>query len=131
MIKQLSVRTREGTDLVDITQEVRSAVKKSGVREGTCVVFVPHTTVGVWVNEDEPGLRHDLLEWLDRSVPVRESYRHPDGNAHAHIKAGLVGTTRQFVITDGELLLGTWQTIFLSEFDGPRTRNVIVKVSGD
>ncbi|MBI3994724.1 MAG: YjbQ family protein [Nitrospirae bacterium] len=128
MIEELSVKTRESTELINLTAEVQAVVGKSGVKNGICIVYVPHTTVGLLINEAEPGFQFDLMKVLDRLVPQQASYRHPDGNAHAHIKAGLIGSEKHFIIRDGRLVLGTWQAIFLCEFDGPRTRSVMVKV---
>lgn len=128
MIEELSVKTRESAELIDLTAEVQAVVGKSGVKNGICIVYVPHTTVGLLINEAEPGFQFDLMQVLDRLVPQQASYRHPDGNAHAHIKAGLIGSEKHFIIRDGRLALGTWQSVFLCEFDGPRTRSVMVKV---
>ncbi|MBI3610715.1 MAG: YjbQ family protein [Nitrospirae bacterium] len=128
MIEELAVKTREGAELIDVTAEVQAIAEKSGVKNGICVVYVPHTTVGLLINENEPGFHSDLIGVLDRLVPQKGSYRHPDGNAHAHIKAGLIGSEKHFIVRDGRLVLGTWQSVFLCEFDGPRTRSVMVKV---
>lgn len=125
----LDMTTREQTSLEEITERVQQAVRESGVREGTCVVYVPHTTAGLLVNENaDPTVGADILETLARLVPQRGAYRHPEGNSAAHIKAALVGTSHAFVVHDGRLLLGTWQGIFLAEFDGPRRRQVFVNV---
>jgi len=127
VIQEFTVKTGRPAELVDITDAVQAAVGRSGVRNGICVVYLPHTTAGILINENESGFLHDLLKWLDEQVPVRGSYRHPDGNAHAHIKASLLGISKQLAIRDGSLALGTWQAVFLSEFDGPRSRTVLVK----
>jgi secondary thiamine-phosphate synthase enzyme len=127
VIREFSVKTRDRSELVDITERVRSAVEHSGVKDGICVVYLPHTTAGILINENESGFLFDLLKWLDEQVPVQGAYRHPDGNAHAHIKASLIGISKHLAIRDGRLALGTWQSVFLSEFDGPRTRTVLVK----
>jgi secondary thiamine-phosphate synthase enzyme len=128
MIQELVIETRQSTELIDITRKVQAVVDKSGIKDGICLVYVPHTTVGLLINEHEAGLHTDLVRLLNQLVPERGSYQHPDGNAHAHIKASLLGTSKYFVIGGGHLLLGTWQSIFLSEFDGPRSRKVIVKM---
>jgi secondary thiamine-phosphate synthase enzyme len=127
VIHEFSVKTGRSSDLIDITDSVQAAVGRSGVKNGICVVYLPHTTAGILINENESGFLFDLLKWLDDQVPVKGSYRHPDGNAHAHIKASLVGVSKHLAIRDGRLALGTWQSVFLSEFDGPRTRKVLVK----
>lgn len=128
MIEEFSVKTGQASELVEITADVQSAVDKSGVKNGICVVSVPHTTVGLLINEAESGFHSDLMNVLDRLVPQKGSYRHPDGNAHAHIKASLLGSSKDLPVQDGRLALGTWQSIFLCEFDGPRNRKVIVNV---
>ncbi len=128
MIHELVIKTHQSTELIDITADVQSVVEKTGIKNGICVVVVPHTTVGILVNEHESGLHQDLVKLFNQLVPEQGGYHHPDGNAHAHIRACLVGSSKHFVVNDGRLLMGTWQTIFLSEFDGPRTRKVIVKV---
>jgi secondary thiamine-phosphate synthase enzyme len=128
MIEELAVKTHAAAELIDVTAEIQAAVGKSGVKNGICVVSIPHTTVGLLINEAEPGFHSDLMNALERLVPQKGSYRHPDGNAHAHIKASLLGSEKHFIVRDGRLALGTWQSIFLCEFDGPRSRKVIVKV---
>jgi secondary thiamine-phosphate synthase enzyme len=128
MIEEVVVKSRECAEVVDMTSEIQTIIGKSGVKNGICVVYVPHTTVGLLINEPEPGFHSDLLRVLAQLVPEKGTYRHPDGNAHAHIKSSLLGTSKHFVIRDGRLILGTWQSIFLCEFDGPRSRKVIVKV---
>jgi secondary thiamine-phosphate synthase enzyme len=131
MIHEFSVRSREPEQVVELTDEVAAAVQRSGVRAGVCVVSVLHTTAGVLVNENDPGFQFDLLGVLRTLVPESSSYRHDDGNAHAHIRASLIGSSKSFIIRDGKLALGTWQRIFLAEFDGPRERRVSVGVTGE
>jgi secondary thiamine-phosphate synthase enzyme len=128
MIEEVVVNSRECAEVVDMTAEIQAIIGKSGVKNGICVVYVPHTTVGLLINEPESGFHSDLLRVLAQLVPEKGPYRHPDGNAHAHIKSSLLGTSKHFVIRDGRLILGTWQSIFLCEFDGPRSRKVVVKV---
>jgi len=128
MIEEVVVNSRECAEVVDMTAEIQAIIGKSGIKNGICVVYVPHTTVGLLINEPEPGFHSDLLRVLAQLVPEKGTYRHPDGNAHAHIKSSLLGTSKHFVIRDGRLMLGTWQSIFLCEFDGPRSRKVVVKV---
>lgn len=127
---EFEVRTGARSQLVDITSRVREAVRKTGMREGLCQVYIPHTTAGVTVNEAaDPDVAADILEHLERLVP-RGSYRHREGNADAHIKASLVGFSATLPVAGGDLALGTWQGIFLCEFDGPRLRRVVVSVLG-
>jgi len=128
MIDEFVVKSRECTEVVSLTSEIQSVVDKSGVKNGVCVVYVPHTTVGLLINEPEPGFHSDLLCILGQLIPEKGAYRHPDGNAHAHIKSSLLGTSKHLLVRDGRLVLGTWQAIFLCEFDGPRSRKVFVKV---
>ena len=125
----LQVSTRRQTSLEDITGQVQEAVRRSGVREGLCVVYVPHTTAGLLVNEHaDPSVAADLLATLERLVPRQGPYRHAEGNAAAHIRSSLVGTSQTLIVQDGQLVLGTWQGVFLAEFDGPRQRRVCVSV---
>src|SRR5512144_857379 len=116
----LHVRTRAAHELVDVTEEVRAAVRASRVRDGILVVFVPHTTAGVTIQENaDPDVQRDLLLALERMVPRDAGWRHAEGNADAHVKASLVGSSQLVPVEAGELVLGTWQGIYLCEFDGP------------
>jgi secondary thiamine-phosphate synthase enzyme len=129
-MKEIRVSTRSRTELVDITGEVQKAVADSGVRDGVCHVYVPHTTAGVTINENaDPSVREDILMELNKVVPFQDNYRHLEGNAAAHIKATIVGSSETMLVQGGRLLLGTWQGLFFCEFDGPRTRRVLVKTS--
>ena len=118
--------------MIDITGRVREAVVASGVTSGTVLVYVPHTTAGVTINENaDPDVIHDVLAALDTAVPLRQDfYRHGEGNSAAHVKSSMVGCSATIPIADGRMTFGTWQSIFFCEFDGPRTRRVIVTVSG-
>jgi secondary thiamine-phosphate synthase enzyme len=125
----LTVTTRSQTELVDITADVGRKVAESGVRDALCLVYVPHTTAGVTINENaDPSVRTDLLMVLNRMVPWKADYRHSEGNSPAHVKATLVGASQTIAVADGRLVLGTWQGIFLCEFDGPRSRTVHVRI---
>ncbi len=124
------VSTRAHTQLIDITDRVQAVVRKSGIENGTCVVFVPHTTAGVTIQENsDPDVQHDLLAALAHAAPeqIPGGYRHGEGNSSAHVKTSLVGSSATLLVEGGELVLGTWQGIYLCEFDGPRTRRVHVK----
>jgi secondary thiamine-phosphate synthase enzyme len=125
----LSLKTRSQSELVDITAQVRRAVADTGVREGLCLVSVPHTTAGVAINEAaDPNVADDILMVLNQMVPWHAGYRHQEGNSAAHVKSSLVGASQTLAIANGELMLGTWQGIFFCEFDGPRRRQVHVRV---
>jgi len=122
------VPTSSRSQMVDITARVREVVRRAGVSGGACIVYVPHTTAGVTVNENaDPAVAADILEQLEKLVP-RGSYRHREGNADSHIKASLMGFSLTLPVEYGDISLGTWQGVFLCEFDGPRRRTVKVKV---
>jgi secondary thiamine-phosphate synthase enzyme len=126
----LEVPTGSKTEFVDLTRRVQQAVADSGVTEGLCHIFVPHTTAGVTINENaDPSVQADILMVLNKIISDREPYRHAEGNSPAHIKASLVGPQLTVLVSQGRLVLGTWQGIFFCEFDGPRRRRVIVKVT--
>lgn len=131
METEFSVPTQKRTELVDITAMVADAITHSGVSEGVCHLFVPHTTAGVTLNENwDPTVREDIIAALDRIVPATGGYRHREGNAPAHIKASLVGHTLTLLVRYGQLVLGSWQGVFLAEFDGPRNRRVHLYIEG-
>ena len=128
-MKAIQVRTQSRIQFVDITSEVKDAISVSGIREGLALVFVPHTTAAVTINEAaDPSVVSDIISKLSQMVPHRDNYRHSEGNSDAHIKASLIGSSVNLVISGGALVLGTWQGIFFCEFDGPRQRRVFVKV---
>ena len=134
MVTQLSVSTHARAEMLDITsmvqQLVQQSVRTSGTADGVCHVFVPHTTAGITINEHaDPDVSRDLLTGLERMVPWDANYHHMEGNAAAHIKASVVGSSVAVFIEDGRLLLGTWQGIFFCEFDGPRNRKLLVSIS--
>lgn len=127
----IEIRTKSREELIDITSEVQEAVRKSGVVEGICLVYVPHTTAAVAVNEcADPDVRSDILMALKKAVPDTLAYSHSEGNSPAHVKATLVGPSLSVIIEDAKLVLGTWQGIFFCEFDGPRSRKVWVRIVG-
>ncbi len=125
---KLNVKTENRIELIDITAEVREGVRKSGTEQGACILSTRHTTAGIIINENESGLREDILELLNRLVPEGAGYRHDriDNNGDAHLKAVLLGASKALPITEGKLELGTWQSIFFAEMDGPRNRTVNV-----
>jgi len=128
-LSEFNVRTGGETDWINITGEVQKAVTASGIREGICVVFVPHTTAAVTVNENaDPDVARDVNLALNIISPDRREFRHGEGNSAAHTKTSLVGPSLTLIVTGGRLLLGTWQGIWFNEYDGPRTRKVHVRV---
>jgi secondary thiamine-phosphate synthase enzyme len=128
----LKVRTDRRTQLLDVTVAVERAVAESGVATGVCYVFVPHTTAGVMINEHaDPDVATDLEGVFDRLVPHSGPYRHAEGNTDSHAKAAIVGASQMIFVEKGKLALGTWQGVFLCEFDGPRERKIWVKVVDD
>jgi secondary thiamine-phosphate synthase enzyme len=128
--KTIAVKTDSAQQFVDITQQVRLVVRESGVKSGDCHIFIPHTTAAVTINENaDPNVRRDILNRLEEIIPSSGTYLHSEGNSHAHIKSSIVGASLVVFVEAGQLVLGTWQSIFLCEFDGPRTRNVMVRVS--
>nr|HID13737.1 YjbQ family protein [Anaerolineae bacterium] len=128
-MEQIEVSTRSRHAFHDITAEVQAVVSRSGVGEGVCFIFCPHTTAGLTLNENwDPTVQHDVGVGLDAISPPRPEYRHGEGNSPAHLKSSLVGAAQFVPVVEGRLVLGTWQGIFLTEFDGPRRRKVLVKV---
>ena len=126
---QLTVKTSSQTEMLDITASIQDAVRKSGLEEGLCFVFVPHTTAAVTINESaDPSVKSDMLKVINQVIPWEAGYRHMEGNSPAHIKSTLVGASELIAVEKGRLVLGTWQGVFFCEFDGPRTRNVQVTI---
>ncbi len=125
----LSVKTRTRTELVDITSDINHLVQQSGVDQGLCMLYVPHTTAAVTINESaDPSVKSDMLMILNEIIPWEADYRHLEGNSAAHIKTTLVGSSELIAIENGRLVLGTWQGIFFCEFDGPRSRKLHVRM---
>jgi secondary thiamine-phosphate synthase enzyme len=129
---RFEIRTRSRSEMVEITDLVRQAVAASGIRQGLCVVYCPHTTGAITINENaDPDVVHDLLLWYDRVVSHQQSgFRHAEGNSDSHIKATLVGPSVTLLVEDAETVLGRWQGVFFCEFDGPRTRTVQIQIVG-
>ncbi|MCF7949908.1 MAG: secondary thiamine-phosphate synthase enzyme YjbQ [Spirochaetia bacterium] len=125
----LTIRTGAHTELNDISSEVANAVRGSGVQEGRCSVYIPHTTCGVTINENaDPSVKKDILKELNKVIPLDDGYSHMEGNSAAHIKSSLMGFSVTIPVSQGRMMLGTWQGIYLCEFDGPRNRKAIVSV---
>jgi len=126
---RLEIDTHKNVELLEITREVRQAIQTSGIKDGLAVVFVPHTTAAVTINENaDPDVTRDMVMELNRIIPFEDHYRHTEGNSAAHIKASLVGTSETLIVAGAEPVLGTWQGIFFCEFDGPRRRQLMVRV---
>ena len=128
----IDVKTHRRNEMIDITSEVAAAITKCGIESGTVIVFCPHTTAGITINENaDPDVTHDILLTLDEILPqMRSDYRHAEGNSDAHVKSSLVGASETILIQGGHLKLGTWQGIYFCEFDGPRNRCVHIQISG-
>ena len=125
----LSVKTRQRTELIDITSDINQLIQKSGIDQGLCMVYVPHTTAAVTINESaDPSVKTDILMILNQIVPWEADYRHLEGNSPAHVKTTLVGSSELIAFENRRLVLGTWQGIFFCEFDGPRNRKVDVRI---
>ncbi len=128
-MQSFAVSSQHHTQFIRIDQQVQRIVTESGVREGVCHVFVPHTTAGITINENaDPDVPRDIIKVLDGLVPWRANYAHSEGNSAAHVKASMMGSSQTVIIEHGNLHLGTWQSIYFCEFDGPRHRQVWVQV---
>ncbi len=129
---RFTVRTQMRTEFVEITDKVRHAVRASDVKSGCCVVYCPHTTAAVTIQENaDPDVVRDMLLWLNQHIPKDvPGFRHAEGNSDSHLKASLIGPSVTLIVDEGELVFGTWQGIYLCEFDGPRTRTLMVQVLG-
>jgi len=129
MLKEITIKTNTQTQILDITAQVQKVVGESGIEEGLCCVFVPHTTAGVTINENaDPSVKQDIVMELNKVIPFNDNYSHSEGNSAAHIKASIIGSSVNVPVKDNNLLLGTWQGICFCEFDGPRRRHFYVKI---
>ena len=132
MIHTIGINTKATVEFLDITNEVQRVVQSSTVERGVCHIFVPHTTAAVIINEHaDPSVVQDIAAQLDAIIPQHSGYRHMEGNSPAHIKASLLGNSETLLIESSKLVLGTWQGIFFCEFDGPRSRNMLIKLVSD
>ncbi len=130
-MKELSIKTKSRDELVDITYSVQKTVGEEKINGGLCIIYCPHSTAAVTINENaDPSVKDDILKFLRRIVPADAGYAHAEGNSDAHIKASLMGNSRIVPISNGKLVLGTWEGIFFCEFDGPRSRKLLVSVLG-
>ncbi len=127
-VETLQINSHRREELINITAAIEKFVRNAGLREGVVIIFVPHTTAAVTINENaDPDVKHDIIHKLNSEFPQDDSYLHGEGNSDAHIKSSLIGASLQIIVTEGKLLLGTWQGIYFCEFDGPRSRNVYIK----
>jgi len=133
VVRYINVKSRERTEFIDITEKIQEVLKEAGISSGVCNIFVPHTTAAVTVNEGaDPTVQRDIQTFLNKMVPFEGDYHHREGNSSAHIKTTLIGVSQTVFIDEGRLVLGTWQSIFFCEFDGPRHRRVALKIiAGD
>lgn len=130
-MQTINIQTNQRTDMVDITAQIEAIVNEANTSSGVITVFVPHTTCGIMINEGaDPDVVRDIKYQLENLVPYQKGYKHLEGNADSHIKTCLVGSSETIIINNGKLVLGTWQSIFLCDFDGPRVRKVFVKITG-
>ena len=129
MLKTLNIKSRAKTEFIDITDDINKAIQESGIKSGICYIYVPHTTAGITINEGaDPSVKRDIISTLNKIIPFEGDYQHIEGNSAAHIKSSVVGISQFVVIEDGKAILGTWQSVYFCEFDGPRHRRVIVKI---
>lgn len=128
MVRYINVKSKTRTEFVDITEKIQEAAREAGVSNGICYLFVPHTTAGITINEGaDPTVQRDIQTYLNKVIPFEGDYHHREGNSSAHIKAAVVGVSSHVFVDEGKLVLGTWQSIFFCEFDGPRHRRVALK----
>jgi len=128
MVRYINIKSKARVEFIDITEMVQDVVKEAGATKGICYLYVPHTTAGITINEGaDPSVQRDIQNTLSRLIPHEMNYAHREGNADAHIKSTIVGTSVNVIIDEGKLLLGTWQSIFFCEFDGPRHRRIAIK----
>jgi secondary thiamine-phosphate synthase enzyme len=129
VLKTLNVKSRSKTEFIDITEDIRGLISEAAVSDGVCYIYVPHTTAGLTINEGaDPAVKRDILSTLNKLVPFEGDYQHMEGNSAAHIKSTMVGSSQIVLIEDGKPLLGTWQSIYFCEFDGPRHRRVLIRI---
>ncbi len=128
-MKEISIQTKSRVEMIDVTAAVQKAINEEKIETGLCCVYTPHTTAAVTINENaDPDVPRDILAALEKAVPFSANYRHAEGNSAAHVKSSLVGASELVIIENGRLVLGTWQSIFFCEFDGPRSRKVLISI---
>lgn len=132
MVRYINVKSKARTEFIDITEKVQEVLKETGIVSGICHLYVPHTTAAITINEGaDPSVQRDIQSLLNRLIPFEGDYHHREGNSAAHIKATVIGISQSVFIDEGRLVLGTWQSVFFCEFDGPRHRRVALKFVGD
>jgi secondary thiamine-phosphate synthase enzyme len=130
-VDEISVKTSSHTQFIDLTSKVSEVLQKAGIKDGICTVFTPHTTAGITINENaDPDVPRDIIKEMGKVIPLNDGYDHIEGNSAAHIKSSLFGCSETVIIRNGSLMLGTWQSVFFCEFDGPRNRKVWVEIIG-
>lgn len=128
----IDVKTKYEDDMINVSRDVENLVRKSGITTGEVILFVPHTTAAITINENaDPDVKTDMLLGLKKTFPKDKEYQHYEGNSHAHIKSSTIGVSETIVLENGSLILGTWQGIYFMEFDGPRSRKLVVRISGE
>ncbi len=128
-MQKLNIKTSKKNELIEITAQIKKALETSGINEGICVLFCPHTTAGLTINEAfDPSVKDDILFSMDKISPDYKEFRHAEGNSDGHVKSSLIGSSLNLIITDGSIKLGQWQGIYFAEFDGPRSREVWIQV---
>ncbi len=132
MIEILTIKTDKRKDMIDVTSRIKNIVRKSSIKSGICLLFVPHTTAAVTINENaDPSVKRDLIKIFRKLVPEDPSYEHSEGNSDSHAQSSMLGPSLPLIIENSDLVLGTWQGVYFCEFDGPRTRRLIVKIVPD
>jgi len=130
--EEFRIKTQKREQLINITNEINKIVRTSGIKEGVCRIFIPHTTAGITINENaDPAVMQDIINFLSKLIPQSSRFSHMEGNSDAHIKSSLTGPSLDVIIHNGSLILGTWQGLMFAEYDGPRNRKVCVQIQGD
>ena len=128
-VEKILLKTSERNEFIDITDKITDIIYNSGIENGIAIIYTPHTTAGITINENaDPSVRKDIVNFLSKKIPYHGDYKHIEGNADSHIKSSLIGCSETLIIENGKILLGTWQGIFFCEFDGPRRREVWIKI---
>jgi secondary thiamine-phosphate synthase enzyme len=128
-MQEINLQTNSRTEMIDITASVQAVIDSEKISKGLCIIFSPHTTAAITINENaDPDVPRDIIAALDKAIPLSANYRHAEGNSAAHVKSSLVGASEMVIVENGRLVLGTWQSIFFCEFDGPRSRKALISI---